>query len=96
LWNQLFADVLRSIGLTAWKTENDISMGENQGLYEYIVVYVDDIMIAAKSRAEIIQVLQTEHKLKIKGLGSLKYHLGCGYFCDGDGTLCFGPQKYID
>ena len=27
---------------------------------------------------------------------SMKYHLGCDYFRDEYGTLCFGPRKYID
>jgi Reverse transcriptase (RNA-dependent DNA polymerase) len=95
-WHQRFAEVIRSLDFTACMAENDIWMGENQGLYEYIAVYVDDIMIAAKSPADIIEVLQTQHQFKSKGVGPLKYHLGCDYFRDGDGTLCFGPQKYID
>jgi hypothetical protein len=31
----------------------------------------------------------------MKGVGPLTYHLGCDYFCDQDGTLCFDPTKYI-
>jgi hypothetical protein len=39
------------------RRKNDIWMRENQGLYEYIAVYVDNIMIATKSPADIIEVL---------------------------------------
>jgi hypothetical protein len=70
-------------------------MLESNGLYEYIVVYVDDLLIAAKDPNEIIVVLSEKHKLKLKGVGPLTYHLGCDYFRDQDGTLCCGPKKYI-
>ena len=95
-WHQRFADVLRSMGFITCKAENDIWMREHQGLYEYIAVYVDDIMIAASEPSEIITALQTKYHFKLKGVGPLEYHLGCDYFRDTDGTLCFGPRKYID
>ena len=79
-----------------YKTESDIWMRKNQGLYEHIAVYVDDIMVAATNPSEIIKLLESEHKFKIKGVGPMQYHLGCDYFRDEDGTLCFGPRKYID
>ena len=50
-------------------------MRENNGLYEYIAVYVDDLLIAAKKQEEIISKLQEEHKFKLKGVGPLTYHL---------------------
>jgi hypothetical protein len=71
-------------------------MRENDGLYEYIAVYVDDLLIAATDPNSIVQTLQEKHKFKLKGVGSLTYHLGCDYFQDMDGTLCYGPRKYID
>jgi Reverse transcriptase (RNA-dependent DNA polymerase) len=46
-WHQRFSDVLRSMGFTPSKAESDIWMRENKGLYEYIAVYVDDLLIAA-------------------------------------------------
>ena len=95
-WHQRFADVPRSMGFTPCKAEQDIWMRKHQGLYEYIAVYVDDIMVAAKNPSEIITALQTKHHFKLKGVGPLEFHLGCDYFRDKDGTLCFGPRKYID
>jgi hypothetical protein len=32
---------------------------------------------------------------KLKGVGPLTYHLGRDYFSDKEGTLCYGPRKYI-
>ena len=39
--------------------------------------------------------LKKKHNIKIKGEGPLKYHLGCDYHMDPDGTLVAQPQKYI-
>jgi hypothetical protein len=94
-WHQRFSDVLRSMGFVQSKAESDIWMRESDGLYEYIAVYVDDLLIAARHPEEIISKLKEEHKFKLKGVGPLTYHLGCDYFRDDDGTLCYGPRKYI-
>ena len=55
--------------------------------YEYIAIYVDDLLIASEESQKIIQDLKTIIKLKIKGDGPLEYHLGCDYKLDKDGTL---------
>jgi hypothetical protein len=59
-------------------------MMENNSLYEYIAVYVDDLLIAAKNPKEIVQTLEEQHKVKLEGSGPLTYHFGCDYFCDRD------------
>ena len=79
-WHQRFADVLQSMDFTPSKAEADIWMRENKGLYEYIAVYVDDLLIAAKDPEEIVKTLSEKHKFKLKGVGPLTYHLGCNYF----------------
>jgi Reverse transcriptase (RNA-dependent DNA polymerase) len=84
------------MGFHQSKAESDIWMRENNGLYEYIAVYIDDLLIAARDPGEIARTPEKAHKFKLKGVGPLTYHLGCDYFHDQDGTLvCYGPQKYI-
>jgi Reverse transcriptase (RNA-dependent DNA polymerase) len=90
-WHQRFAGVLRSMGFNPSKADADIWMRENIGLYGYIAVYVDDLLISARDPNEIIVALSKKHKFKLKGVGPLTYHLGCDYFRDQDGTLCCGP-----
>jgi Reverse transcriptase (RNA-dependent DNA polymerase) len=85
--HERLADVLRSIGFTQCKAEADTWMRKNEGLYEYIAVCVDDLLIVARNRNEIVK--------ELKGMGPLSYHLGCDYFRDKDGTLCYSPKKYI-
>ena len=95
-WHERFADILRDIGFTPSRAENDIWMRRNGDIYEYIAVYVDDLAIAAKDPESIVKSLETVHKLKLKGVGPIKFHLGCDFFEDPDGTLACGPKKYID
>ena len=33
--------------------------------------------------------------LKLKGVGPLSYHIGCGYTTDEDGTLAPDPRNYV-
>ena len=40
--------------------------------------------------------LQEKYKLKLKGVGPISYHLGCGYTRDEDGTLVADPRKYVE
>ena len=44
----------------------------------------------------IVRVLVDKYKYKLKGVGPIDYHLGCDFSRDPDGTLCFGPKKYIE
>jgi Reverse transcriptase (RNA-dependent DNA polymerase) len=95
-WYQRLADVLRALGFSPTKAaETEIWKRENNGLCEYVAVYVDDLFIAAKYPGEIVKALIKDHKFKLKGVAPLTYHLGCDYNGDSDGTLCCGPQKYI-
>ena len=63
--------------------------------YEYIVVYVDDLIIAMKDPKEFFDQLQASPvNFKLKGVGPASYYLGGDLLCDDDGTLCFGSQTY--
>ena len=95
-WHERMADILRDIGFIPSIADGDIWMRRNGEIYEYIAVYVDDLAIAAKDPAAIVAQLQDVYKLKLKGVGELKFHLGCDFFRDPDNTLCYGPKKYID
>ena len=84
------------MGFTPCRAEPDIWMHRNGNVYEYIAVYVDDLAIAAKTPKDIVDVLMVHYRFKLKGTGSITFHLGCDFFRDEDGVLCFAPKKYID
>jgi hypothetical protein len=71
-------------------------MRERDGHYEYIAVYVDDLLIASKAPQDIIEWLEKKNLFKLKGTGPISFHLGCDFFRDDEGTLCIGPKSYID
>ena len=93
-WHERFADVLRDMGFFLSKGETDIWMRDKGDHYEYIAVYVDDLLIASKDPKAILpDLLQVEHHFKLKGTGPISFHLGCDFFRDKDGNLCYAPNK---
>ncbi len=95
-WSEKFSLCLRDMGFFASLADPCIWMRRVEDHYEYIAVYVDDLSIASKDPAGIIQALTDVHKFKLKGTGPIEFHLGCDFFRDKDGILCFAPRKYID
>ena len=95
-WHERFADVLREMGFFPSKAERDIWMRHMGDHYEYIAVYVDDLLIASRNPAEIVSKLLDVYKFKLKGTGPVSFHLGCDFFRDDEGNLCYAPKKYID
>jgi Reverse transcriptase (RNA-dependent DNA polymerase) len=96
MWWDKLADVLRMIGFTLSKAESDIWMRPVDDHYELLCVHVDDIIICSKKPQDIINQLEQVHKFSLKGTGPINYHLGCDYVREPNGTLCYGPRRYID
>ena len=84
------------MGFTLSKADKDIWMRKRGDHYEYIAVYVDDLLIATKAPEEIIKELKETHGFKLKGTGAVEFHLGCNYFRDSNGILCYAPRQYIE
>ena len=96
-WHNRLHDTLRSMKFFPSMAEEDIWMRDMGDHYEYIAVYVDDLLIASRNPKAITDTLESAPiNFKLKGTGPLSFHLGCDYFRDEDGTLCYGPRKYID
>ena len=56
-WHEVISDVLRQMGFFPSKADNDIWMKKCDDHYNYIVVYVDDLMIASKDPGKYITEL---------------------------------------
>ena len=78
-----------------YKMEPDIWIRDCSNHYEYITVYVDNLLIASKDTESIIKSLEDMHKFKLKGSGVISYYLDCDFFRDKEGVLCFVPKKYL-
>jgi hypothetical protein len=83
------------MGFAPTRADPDVWMKRNGDLYEYIAVYVDDLLVAAKNARELLDLLKTKYNYKLKGDGPVEYHLGCDFGRDPDGTLWFGPIRYV-
>ena len=95
-WHERFADTLRDMGFQTSKADSDIWMRRNKDVYEYIAVYVDDLCIVAVEPKVIIDLLMDKYKYRLKGSGPIEFHLGCDYFRDCDGILCYAPKRYVE
>ena len=96
-WHDKLHDVLQEMKFSPSKAEEDIWMRDCGDHYEYLAVYVDDLLIASRNPKAITDALEGDPiNFKLKGTGPVRFHLGCDYFRDEDGTLCVGPRKYID
>jgi hypothetical protein len=84
------------LGFTPCKAEPDLWMKENDGLWEYIAVYVDDLCIAMRNPQSLISQLSSPpYNFKLKGSGEIKFHLGMEFTRDSDGVLCLESTKYF-
>ena len=73
------------------KLEPDIWIRQNGDIYEYIVVYVNDLEIAARETNILMGALKNRYKFNLKGTRPISFHLGCDFFRKSNGVLCFAP-----
>jgi Reverse transcriptase (RNA-dependent DNA polymerase) len=95
-WWEVLADVLCQMDFTPSKVDNNIWMRRVGKLYEYVVIYIDNLGIASSDPSAIIKELEGCYSFQFKGTGPTTFHLGCDVFRDGEGVLCMVPKKYID
>ena len=79
-FGQLLQECLLKIKFVPSLSEASIYMRKCDGHYEYIATYVDDLTIIMKDPQSLInQLTTTPYNFKLKGLGLLNFHLGCGF-----------------
>ena len=61
--------------------------------YEYVVTYVDDILVMSRKPEEFMETLQKTFKMK--GVGPPSYHLGADFVRHDNGKLSWGSKIYI-
>ena len=77
-------------------TDPDVWMRDAGDVYEYVVMYVDDLLAIMKDLQSFFDVLKSNtHNYKLKNIGLPKYHLGANYNHDTDGILFMGAQTYV-
>ena len=78
-WAQKIHDIMLDMGFSPCKADPCVWLRKAKcsTKYEYVSIYVDDLLIACTCASEFIHTLTRKHNLKIKGDRPLKYHLGC-------------------
>jgi len=74
--------ILRSPSLVLEK------FGKSGVFHRMILLDKFDLCITAVLKAITDELIQ-KHGYKLKGAGPFEFHLGCDFFQDPDGTLCF-------
>jgi hypothetical protein len=94
-WHDRFDDTLRDIGFLTCKADLDVWLRNCDTHYEYVCVYVDDIMVLSGNPVDFVDSLKEKYNYKLKGDGDPTYLLGADFYHDPDGTLAWGASSYI-
>ena len=94
-WHESFAEYIGDMGFFMCKLEPDICIRHNRNIYEYISVYVDNLEISTRDTNIFMDALENKYKSNIKGTRTISFHIGCDFFRDINGVLCFSTHKYI-
>jgi len=94
-FHESLADTLRDMGFFPCRSDPDLWIRDAGDVYEYVCVYVDDLMAIMKNPDAFFEELNTKYGYKLKGCGEPSYYLGGDFFYDPDGTLVWGAKTYI-
>lgn len=96
VWNQKLNDVLKRLGFKQADADPCLYVRKRNGSTVYIVVYVDDMLIATSNDKEydgVVKALAGE--FKITTLGDVKHFLGMRV-TKKDNAYCLDQKCYID
>ncbi|CAI5730583.1 unnamed protein product [Peronospora farinosa] len=97
-WNKTIHAVFLKIGFQSSGADQCVYVKVNNGRFVYVCLYVDDMIIAAKTSREI-QEFKTalKNSFKMKELGEVKFILGTEIDHDRNGsTLMIRQTRYIE
>jgi len=76
-WNLAFKNYAKEIGLTQSEYDQCMFYESNENIRTYLLLYVDDIIIAGNNRNRLNEIKHLlEKRFSMKDLGSLKNFLG--------------------
>ena len=104
MWRSHFANNLRDMGFTSSLGDPDVWMraAEKQDkseYYEYILVYVDDLLIISHQSDSILDILENHFNYRLKDVGPPKRYLGATVEkinIAGMDTWCMSARDYLE
>ena len=94
-FDEVFTDTLHMEGFMPCKADSDVWMRHNNNPYEYVAVYVDNLLCTMKDPRSFLNCLIKVHQHKLKGDEPLSFHLCCDFSHNPDGTHYYQLKKYI-
>jgi Reverse transcriptase (RNA-dependent DNA polymerase) len=102
LWRSSISGVIENLGFTMCKADNDVWMREttnaaNKKVWEYILVYSDDLLVVSHNPQEILTKINQYFKLKDGSVKPPDQYLGANIGqVDVNGTICWymSPTMY--
>ena len=94
-FHEKLADSLRDLGFAQSYTDPDLWIRDAGNCYEYLCIWVDDIMAVLKEPEAFYDDLRNKCGYKLKGVGDPEYHLGGNFGRDPDGTLYWSAKTYV-
>lgn len=95
-WNEAIHQVIINSGFQQSTVDKCLYTRQIQGNWCYILIYVDDIVVAYHSKAEIKFIERALNKnFEIQDLGAIKLFLGIEVHRDGDGNFELCQSGYI-
>ena len=88
-------DTLVDMNFRPSHADPDLWLRDAGDCYEYVCVYVDDLMAIMKDPQEFFDLLVNKYKYILKGVGDPEYHLGGNFGRDPDGTLYWSAKTYV-
>jgi len=98
LWNNKIKELMTSLGFTATRSDPCIFVRITEDNRIYILVYVDDLIIAAKNHKIIDHIVkQIQKTLMFEDLGPLNWYLNMKIEQDiSNNTVTISQTQYID
>ena len=94
-WHETFANDLMRLGFTPTRADPNMWIRLHGSGYEYIAVYVDDVLVFSKRRADVVME-KLQEIYKMKGVGRPELYLGgnMAYF-PGSAVMYTSAEKYL-
>ena len=89
-------DTLTAMGFKPSFADPDLWIRDAGDCYEYVCVYVNDLMAILKEPRDFFNELIEVHKYILKGVGDPEYHLGGNFGRDKDGTLYWSAKTNVE
>lgn len=96
-WNEEINDILIGIGFHQSNADACLYSKHESDGWVYLLIYVDDMIIAAKSNVSIDRIrMAMQKKVDIQDLGNIKHYLGMGITKDSGGIYHLCQATYIN